>query len=136
MTRLILLAAAVASPALAQEPTQLQPPPEFIQSAQAFGQCVGRQSQAAGTTATPEAAAHGAVTACATEKAALSTRFEAWVASDTFPAAGRDMAREQFAAQMNGVEASIAERIRASRTGAATAPAPVPAPSATPTSRR
>lgn len=103
----------------------MEPPPGFIAAAQAFGSCVGTKGQSAPASVTPEAAAKQALAACATEKAALEGSFETWVASPSFPAAGRAEARTQFKAQMEGLEAQIATKFREAR-------APTPAPGATP----
>jgi hypothetical protein len=129
-------APAPAPAASAPPPGAVQPPPAFITAAQGFGQCISRNSAAAPATATPEAAAKTVLAGCATEKASMSAQFEAWIASDSFPAAGRDMARQQFAGQMNNLEPQVAARIREARAAQTTAPAapaaPAPAPSATP----
>lgn len=98
------------------------PPPEFIQAAQAFGQCLGAGSQALPATVAPEAGAPQVLAGCATQKAALEARFEAWISGPTFPEAGRSIARQQFATQMGLAEGQIAEGIRRGR--AAPAPAP------------
>lgn len=150
---LLLQAAPAAPPAAAPQaapaqPQGVAPPPEFIQSAQAFGQCVGQASGALPATVTPEAGAKQALAACAAQKATMEQRFESWVAGPNFPEAGRPIAREQFRTQIAGVETQIADDIRRARatpagatpapaTTAAPAPAatstPSPAPSATPT---
>ncbi len=114
--------AAVAQPAqtppAAGAPAQQQqivPPPAFMQTAEAFGQCVEGAIEQVPASATPEAGAAQALAGCATQKAAMETQFEAWVASDSFPAAGRDMARQQFRTQVGGAEAQIANAIRQQR---------------------
>jgi hypothetical protein len=103
---------------------QITPPPAFIQAAQAFGQCVEGASGRIATTVTPEAAATQALAACAAQKTAIETQFEAWVASDAFPAEGRDIARTQFRAQFGQVETQIAGAIRQQRAAAAAPAAP------------
>ena len=118
-------AAVQAAPA---QPQDVAPPPEFIQAAQAFGQCIGQTSQALPATTAPEAGAKQALAGCATQKTTLETRFETWVSGPGFPEAGRATAREQFRTQMAGVEPQIAERLRTARAA--------PAPTATPTPNR
>ena len=114
----------LASPALAQPPQGgPTPPPEFIQAAQAFGQCIGSNLSSLAATVTPEAGASQAIAGCAAQKTALETRFEAWVSSASFPAEGREIARQQFRTQLGGAEAQIAATIRQQRA----APAPAPA---------
>ena len=138
----LFAAALIAAPALAQTappaqsaPQPTMPPPEFMAAAQTFGQCIGTKSLAVPKMATPEAAAHTAVAACATERSALDARFETWVSGPTFPVQGRDMAHQQYKAQMTGLEAQVAAKIRESRANA-TAPAPAPSPAPTPAPRR
>jgi hypothetical protein len=136
MTRLVLLIAGLAAaPALAQTTPPaappagpVGPPPEFITAAQAFGQCVGKSAGTAPAATTPEAAAKQSLVTCAAERTAMDTRFDAWVASPGFPEAGRASAREQYKAQMSGVETQIATKIREGRASAA-----APKPNATPT---
>lgn len=138
--RLLLISLALAGPVFAQSTTapappaaapaqgaEMAPPPEFIQSAQGFGQCIGKNTAQVPTTVTPEAAAKQALTACATEKAAMEGRFDAWVATPSFPEAGRATAREQFRTQLGAAEVEIANKIRAARV-AASMPKPAPAP--------
>ena len=115
-----------AAPAAPQQ--QVTPPPAFMQAAQAFGQCVEGASSQLPATVTPEAAAAQALAACAAQKTAIETQFEAWVASDSFPAEGRDIARTQFRSQFAQAEGQIADAIRQRRAAAAT-PAPAPTPS-------
>lgn len=112
----------------APPPPPISPPPAFIQAAEAFGQCVETASGGIATTVTPEAAAAQALAACAAQKTAIETQFEAWVASDAFPAEGRDVARTQFRAQFGQVESQIAGAIRQQRAAPA-APAATPTPS-------
>ena len=125
--------AAVAQPAQTPPPAnapaqgqqQMTPPPAFIQAAQAFGQCVETASNGIAATVTPEAAAAQALAACTAQKTAIETQIEAWVASDAFPAEGRDVARTQFRAQFGQVESQIAGAIRQQRAAPA-APAATP----------
>lgn len=119
--------AAVAQPAQATPPAnaapaqqqQVVPPPAFIQAAEAFGQCVEGASSQLPITVTPEAAAAQALVTCAAQKNAIETQFEAWVASDAFPAGGRDIARQQFRSQFAQAEGQIANAIRQQRAAAA-----------------
>jgi hypothetical protein len=114
-----------AAPALAQAPDQgppSAPPPEFIQAAQAFGECIGGAIGAAASTLTPEAAADQAVAGCAQQRTALDGAFASW--SATFPEAVRAMAQEQFRSRMGNVQSAIAAEVRRRRE----APAPAPAP--------
>lgn len=104
---------------------QVVPPPAFIQAAEAFGQCVESASSRIPATVTPEATAAQALVACAAQKTAIETQFEAWVASDAFPAGGRDIARQQFRSQFAQAEGQIANAIRQQRAAPA-APAPPP----------
>ena len=128
--------AAIAQPARTPPPAnapaaphqQVAPPPAFMQAAQAFGECVEGASSRLPLTVTPEAAAAQALAACAAQKTAVETQFEAWVVSDTFPAEGRDIARTQFRSQFAQAEGQIANAIRQQRAAAAT-PAPAPTPS-------
>jgi hypothetical protein len=129
MFALLLLAGSQAAPAPAPAPAPatgatpqaqaqaqaLQPPPEFTTAASAFGQCIGQAASALPTTVAPEAGARQVMTGCATQKATLDQRFEAWVSSPTFPAAGREQARTQFRSQIDGVEAQLAGSIREAR---------------------
>lgn len=108
----------------AQPQQEVTPPPAFIEAATAFGQCVRGAATAAPATVTPEAAAAQALASCATQKAAMETQFEAWVASDAFPAEGRDMARQQFRAQMTQGEAGLAAEIGRRRAAPATPATP------------
>jgi len=129
-------AATQAAPAPAA-PAPTAPPPAFMAAAQAFGQCIGTGASALARTVTPEAGARQVTTGCAAQKQALDAQFETWISGPTFPAAGRDMARQQFKAQMDGMEPNLAERIRSARAGAASAtPQPTPTPTATPTPRK
>lgn len=118
-------------------PTQpdqaLAPPPEFVQAAQAFGQCVSTGASALPATVTPEAGAKQTLSGCQAQKTALETRFEAWISGPGFPEAGRATAREQFRIQIAGVEPQLVERIRAAR---ATTPTPPPAANPAPTPSR
>lgn len=111
----------------------LAPPPEFVQAAQAFGQCVSTGASALPATVTPEAGAKQTLSGCQAQKTALETRFEAWISGPGFPEAGRATAREQFRIQIAGVEPQLVERIRAAR---ATTPTPPPAANAAPTPSR
>ncbi|WP_425229380.1 hypothetical protein [Sphingomonas sp.] len=121
------------APAPTAAPAQpMMPPPEFMTAAQAFGQCLSGKVAAAPATTTPEAAAHQAVTGCTAEKATLAARFDSWVASPSFPAAGRAQAHQQFDGQMNDLETTIAGQIRQGRSQAGAATAPAPAPTAAP----
>lgn len=129
---LLTASAAVAQPAQTPPPANasaqgqaMTPPPAFMQAAQAFGECVEGASGRIATTVTPEAAAAQALAACTAQKTAIETQFEAWVASDSFPAEGRDMARTQFRAQFGQVESQIAGAIRQQRAAPA-APAATP----------
>ena len=132
-TALFLTAsAAIAQPAQTPPPANtpappppVTPPPAFIEAAQAFGTCVEGASSQIAATVTPEAAATQALATCAAQKTAIETQFEAWVASDSFPAEGRDIARAQFRAQFGQVEAQIAGAIRQQRAAPA-APAATP----------
>ncbi|WP_217429828.1 hypothetical protein, partial [Sphingomonas bacterium] len=105
------------------------PPPAFAAAAQAFGTCLGAKTSTAPTAATTDDAAKAAIAGCAAEQAALSTQFESWVSSPSFPAAYRDAARAQFSQRMAAVPAEISQAIAERRAGAAT---PAPAPSPTP----
>lgn len=113
-------------PAAAPQQQPITPPPAFVQAAQAFGQCVEGAAGQIPTTVAPEVAASQALATCATQKTAIETQFEAWVASDAFPAAGRDMARTQFRGQMAQVEAQIATAIRERRAGPPAPATPTP----------
>lgn len=131
MLKPITLAGALlaAAPALAQSP-----PPEFIAAAQAYGDCMKIAGPKVPATMTPEAGAQQMLTECAAKKTELDARFEAWVASPTFPEAGRAMAREQYKAQMANVPTQVADGIRKSRGAPApvTSTPPQSAPTATP----
>ena len=114
----------LASPALAQPPQGgPTPPPEFMQAAQGFGQCVGTAMGGLAATVTPEAGATQVLAGCATQKTALETAFETWVSGPSFPAEGREIARQQFRTQLGSAEADIANAIRQRRGSAAPAPA-------------
>ena len=114
----------LAAPALAQDPQGgPTPPPAFMASAQAFGQCVGTGIGGLAATVTPEAGATQVLAACATQRTALETQFEAWVASPAFPEAARAPARAQFRERLAGAEAQIAAGIRQGRTSGAPAAA-------------
>lgn len=118
------------SPSPSPSADNMEPPPGFIAAAQAFGNCVGTKGQSAPANVAPEIAARQALAACATERAALEGGFENWVASPSFPAAGRTEARTQFKAQMDGLEAQIASKFREAR-AAAPMPGATPTPGAT-----
>lgn len=109
-------------PAPASGEQMAGPPAAFQAAAQAFGQCVGKVSTAAPLSTTPDAAARAALTSCATQRTAMDTQFESWVGNASFPAAYRDVARQQYQAQMAGVAGQIAsaltQRRAETRTGA------------------
>lgn len=115
----------VPPPAPAQPQQQVTPPPAFIQAATALGQCLQGAAGQVPATTSPEAGATQVLAACTTQQTTLETQFEAWVASDAFPAEGRDMARQQFRAQLGQAEAQVANAIRQQR-AAPVAPAPTP----------
>ena len=122
---LVAATAAAAQPATTppanQAPAQQQrpaPPPAFIAAAEEFGRCGEGGVEQTPATVTPEATAAQAIAACSTQKAALETEFEAWVAGPDFPEANRDMARQQFRSQIGTAEAQLAEQIRQQRSGA------------------
>lgn len=116
-------------PAAATAPQQQGPipPPAFIEAAQGFGLCMQTQLGGLPATVTPEAGAAQALAACATQKTALETQFQSWVASPAFPAEQRDAVLAQFRAEGGQLETQIAGMIRQRRTGAAQPPAQAPA---------
>jgi len=105
-----------------EPPAGMTPPASFISAAQGLGQCIQTAVGAVPVSATPEVAAAQAVAGCASQKAALETQFETWVASPAFPVEGRAIAREQFRTEMGKMNAEIAEGIRQGRAAAAAAP--------------
>ncbi len=128
LVTLALVQAATSAPQASPTQPMAGPPPEFIAAAQAYGECMKVAGPKVTAAMTPEAGAQQMLTECAGRKVDLDARFEAWVASPGFPEAGRDMAREQYKAQMANVPAQVADGIRQSRAKAAPAATPTPTP--------
>lgn len=91
------------------------PPPEFIETAQAFGRCLGANASKLPATVEAEPGAKQIVAACADQMAAMKGRFEAWITGPGFPEAGRGPAREELNKQLAGVEPQLVAKIRQSR---------------------
>lgn len=116
-TALFLLAAATQAQAA---PADMGPPPEFMQAAQAYGQCIGGGVRSADAKQTPEAAAQSVIATCKAQREAIATRFESWIAGSAMPDEAKTMARAQFKTEMDKVPAQIADGIRKSRETPAT----------------
>jgi outer membrane protein OmpA-like peptidoglycan-associated protein len=121
---LTIAALVLAGPAPAQTSTAplagLPPaPPEFVQANQAFGRCIFQTMRAVPASVTAEIGAKQAIAGCTAERATTEARFEAWINSAAFPEAARLPARQRFRAQVAGVEAQIAARLRESRSSTA-----------------
>ena len=113
-----LIAGALASAQTGTAPAAGQnwaPPPEFINAAQAFGQCLGDGASKLPGTVTPEDGARQVVAGSAARKAAMEARFEAWITGPGFREEGRAPAREARQKEMAGVEPQLAAGVRKSR---------------------
>ena len=113
-----LMAGALASAQTGNAPPAGQsvaPPPDFIDAAQAFGQCLGDGASKLPASVTPEDGAKQVVAGCADRKAAMEARYEAWITGPGFPAEGRAPAREALKKEMAGVEPQLVAGIRQGR---------------------
>jgi len=106
---------ATPAPPAPPAPANAGPPPAFIQSAQAFGQCIGTRAKASDAKTTPEAAASAALSGCQAERTKMEGSFESWIAGSSYPEAQKTMARIQFKSQMASVQTQIADQIRQAR---------------------
>lgn len=139
MLKFIVSAAclAIAVPAFAQDsaapapqaPQLTGPQLAIQQAAMAFGQCVQAGVRGVGADVTPEAGATAVLSGCATQKTALETAAQSFIA--TMPEAERAGAQEHLRTGLAQAETQIAGAIRAQRTAAA-APAAAPAAPAAP----
>jgi len=108
-----------AQPPAGGPPPGMAPPASFITAAQGLGACLKAGVGAAPASATPEAVAEQAVAGCVQQRTVLETEFEQWVASPSFPAEARDLARQQFRTEIGRINAEVAEGVRKARAAAA-----------------
>ena len=137
MLKLFVSAAclAVAVPAFAQDsaapapqaPQLTGPQLAIQQAAMAFGQCVQAGVRGVSADVTPEAGATAVMTGCATQKQALESAAQSYIA--TMPEAERAGAQEHLRSGLADAQTQIAGAIRQMRTAATPA---APAPAATP----
>lgn len=100
------------------------PPPAVVQAYEAFGRCLENAVGQTPGSLTPEAGAAQVLAACAEQKRTMDAQFEAWIASESFPAADRDAARRQHRDQIGEMERQVADWIRFMRASPATVASP------------